>query len=315
VSSQLWYFGEGATNVFSLFFLLENPAATPANVTLTHLLEGGAPPVSYSIPVPPATRRTVFVNDVPGLATAALSTIVSSDVPIVAERAMYANTTDRLWEGGTAGGGATILSTTWSFAEGSTGFFHTYLLLGNPAGSPAAVTVQYRLPTGDVITRSYDVAPQARRTIDVNVEVPELGSTSFAMSITSTQPIAAERAMWWETYPWTEGSNSIGAMETGTVWGIGEAAEGGALEASTFALVANASATAGTVRFTVVPLAGNARLTVRIADGFPRALGQRFSVLVESLTAGVPITVEYARYLSSTSFLDGGGAAVATRIR
>jgi hypothetical protein len=38
-------------------------------------------------------------------------------------------------------------------------------------------------------------------------------------------------------------------------------------------------------------------------------------VLVESLTFGVPITVEYARYQSPGSFGDGGGAALATRIR
>ncbi len=41
----------------------------------------------------------------------------------------------------------------------------------------------------------------------------------------------------------------------------------------------------------------------------------KFSVLVESLTTGVPITVEYARYQSPASFGDGGGAALATRIR
>ena len=37
-------------------------------------------------------------------------------------------------------------------------------------------------------------------------------------------------------------------------------------------------------------------------------------MLVESLTPGVPITVEYARTSRPASFGDGGGAALATRI-
>jgi hypothetical protein len=108
----------------------------------------------------------------------------------------------------------------------------------------------------------------------------------------------------------------------------GEGAEGGSLQESTFVLVANASATEGTVLFTVVyddgtreqkdyTLLAHARLTVRMGDvgSFQNTGARRFSVLVESLTPGVPITVEYARYQSAGSFLDSGGAAPANRIR
>jgi hypothetical protein len=41
------------------------------------------------------------------------------------------NTSTRPLVGGTAGRGATALGTTWSFAQGATGFFHTYPLLGH----------------------------------------------------------------------------------------------------------------------------------------------------------------------------------------
>jgi hypothetical protein len=127
-------------------------------------------------------------------------------------------------------------------------------------------------------------------------------------------------------WPWIEGSVSIGSTETGTVWAIGEGAEAGPSAESTFVLTSNGSAKEGTLRFTVAyddgtreqneyTLLGNARLTVRIADDFPNAVGKKFSVLVESLTDGVPITVEYARYQSPGNFGDGGGAALATRIR
>ena len=137
-SSPTWYFAEGATNIMSLFYLVENP------------------------------------NAVPGLASAALSTIITSDLPIVAERAMYLNTSNRLWEGGTAGGGATALSTTWSFAEGATGFFRTYLLFGNPNDTPATVTVQYQLPSGTTISKLYAVTGRSRRTVDINGEDAQL---------------------------------------------------------------------------------------------------------------------------------------------
>jgi hypothetical protein len=326
-TSPTWYFAEGATNIMSLYYLVENPNATAANVVLTHLLESGAP-VTQTAEVPPFNRRTFYINDVPGLASVALSTVITSDLPIVAERAMYLNTTDRLWEGGAAGRGAPALSASWSFAEGATGFFHTYLLFGNPNNDAATVTVKYQLATGETLTKSYEVAGQARRTVDVNGEDAQLASTAVGMTITSTRPIVAERAMWWGSmpWPWTEGSASIASTETGTAWAIGEGAEGGPSNESTFVLTSNGSANQGTLRFTVAyddgtrqqkeyTLLGNARLTVRIADDFPNTVGKKFSVLVESLTDGVPITVEYARYQSPVAFGDGGGAALATRIR
>ena len=105
-TSRTWYFAEGATTIFTVFYLVENPGDTPATVTLTHLLEGGAAPIAHAIVVPPFARGTILVNDVPGLSAADFATIVTSDVPIVAERAMYLNTTNRMWEGGAAGRGS-----------------------------------------------------------------------------------------------------------------------------------------------------------------------------------------------------------------
>lgn len=323
--ARSWYFAEGATNAFSLFHLVLNPGPTPANVTLTHLLEGGGPPVVQHEVVPARARRTFFINDVPGLAFAALSTVVTADVPVVAERAMYLNTSGRLWEGGAASRGATSLNTNWSFAEGATGFFRTYLLLGNPASTDATATVTYQLADGSVITKTYPLPAQSRRTVDAAGEDPRLVSASFGMTVAATAPIVAERAMWWGA-PFDDGSVSLGAPAARTAWGIGEGVDGGPTGASTFVLVANATAIAGQVRFTVVyddgtnetrdyALLGRARLTVRVADGFVRARNARFSVIVESLSPDVTITVDSAEYQSGARFLDAGGAAPATAIR
>ena len=105
------------------------------------------------------------------------------------------------------------------------------------------------------------------------------------MTITSTRPIVAERAMWWGGLPWTEGSVSIGSTATGTVWAIGEGAEGGPSAESTFVQVSNGDGQSGSLRFTVAyddgtreqreyTLLGNARLTVRIADRLRECRGQ-----------------------------------------
>ncbi len=171
---------------------------------------------------------------------------------------------------GTAGRGATALSTTWSLAEGATGFFHTYLLLGNPNTGEATVTVRYQLPDGTAFDKAYAVPGQSRRTVDVNFEDARLASTAVGMSITSTLPIVSERAMWWGE-PFVEGSVAIGSTATGTAWAIGEGGEGGALAEGTFVLVANGSSNAGTVRFTVVLRRWHER-----AEGL-RPAGQRAS--------------------------------------
>jgi hypothetical protein len=320
--AMTWYFAEGATNVFSLFYLIENPNSGPATVRLTHLSEGGTAPVTQDVTVPGNSRQTYYINAVPGLETAALSTTVTSDIPIVAERAMYLNTSDRLWEGGHAGHGATALSPTWTFAEGATGFFHTYLLFGNPNPGTASVGVTYQFADGTTLSKTYNVPGQSRRTIDVNFEDPKLASTTVGMAVASDLPIVAERAMYWGT-PFTDGSASLGSRETGLAWAIGEGIEGGPNDEATFVLVANASTGNATVaRFTVsyddgtqdtidYTVPANARLTVRVNADFPKAEGQRFSVLVESVSME-PITVDLARY---TRNLDAGGAALATRIR
>ena len=80
--------------------------------------------------MPAASRRTFFINDVPGLATAALSTVDHVDR---ADRGRAGDVSEHdaaAVVGGTAGRGATALSTSWSLAEGATGFFHTLSAVG-----------------------------------------------------------------------------------------------------------------------------------------------------------------------------------------
>ena len=214
-TSQTWYFAEGATTVFTVFYLVENPGDTPATVTLTHLFEGGAAPIAHSVVVPPFARGTILVNDVPGLSLAALRDHRHIGRPN-RRRAGDVSEHHEPHVGGRHGRprGDRPEHVVVVRRRGDR-VLHAYLLLGNPATSEATVTVNYQLPSGTTITRSYVVPAQSRRTVDVNLEDPQLASTAIAMSITSTLPIVAERAMWWGTFPWSEGSAGIGTMATG----------------------------------------------------------------------------------------------------
>ncbi|MGH3450925.1 MAG: FG-GAP repeat protein, partial [Haloechinothrix sp.] len=330
-SSNTWYFGEGATYVFDVFHVIENENAVDANVTITYLRgQDQGPPVIQEVVVPAYTRQSIWANAVPGLESVEISAVITSDVPIVAERAMYlTGHGDRAFEAGQMGAGATALSTTWNIAEGASHYFDTFLLFGNPNDEEATVTVTFQLPEGQTVTKQYEVPAQAKRTILVDGQQdPLLEDTAFAASVSSTVPIIVERAMWWgpTSASWYEAHASLGTTATGTVFGIGEAQSGGAAAEDTYVLVSNASDTPAPVRVTLIyddgateektlDVGASSRLTALITAEFPASEGRRFSILVESVDQ-VPITVEVSRYQSTDGlFGNAGGTAHATKIQ
>jgi uncharacterized protein YkwD len=115
--SGQWYFAEGYTGCgFDTWLLLQNPNAEPARVALEFMREDGTV-VPLEVTVKGRSRHTVKVNDVPGLSGCSVSTRVTADRPVVAERAMYFDY--RGCGGGHDTIGAESPSTTWYFAEGS----------------------------------------------------------------------------------------------------------------------------------------------------------------------------------------------------
>jgi len=88
-TSPKWYFAEGYTDgAFDTYILLSNPSFEPAQVEVIFQREDGAV-FSQGYLVPAQRRVTVSVDSLPGLDRASFSTMVVSDVPIMAERAMY----------------------------------------------------------------------------------------------------------------------------------------------------------------------------------------------------------------------------------
>jgi hypothetical protein len=330
-----WFLAEGATHgVFSLFYLLENPTAADADVRIRYLLPAPSAPIVQTYTVEAHARKTIPVDDEPGLGATDVSADIHSTngVPIIVERAMYFSTGGVAFRGGHGSAGVTEPRAHWFFAEGATGsFFNTFLLLANPDETRTAhVTVTYLLTDGTVIPVTHDIAPSSRQTYNVATEAPALASAAVSAVVDSDVPIVAERSMYWPP-DWTEAHNTPGATETGTVWAVAGGEEGGTFGAQTYVLIANTSTFAGSARVTVlrenaaplthdVTLEANSRTNVPIGPTpeFAAVVGTRFGVLVESLgDTPARIVVERATYSNGASggVWAAGSATLATRLQ
>jgi hypothetical protein len=331
-----WYLAEGSTGgAFDLFYLLQNPGDTAANVTVNYLLPPPAAPIVKTYAIAPKSRRTIYVDtEGADLAATDVSAKITSDQPILAERAMYFSTPTQPFAAGHEGAAVEAPATSWFFAEGATGsFFDLFLLLANAEATDATVQVTYLLPIGPPLVKAYPVKARSRLTINVDFEDPRLVDTPVSAIVASTNgvPIIAERAMWWPSPNWYEAHLSAGATTTGTVWALADglvrsATTAPGLETDTYVLIANTSIAAGTADVTLFffdgssktrtfPLPANSRLNVQISAEFPEAIDKGgYGTIIRS--SGVPIVVERAMYTNSNGQIWSAGTdALATRLQ
>ena len=322
-----WFFAEGSQGFFSTFVLVVNPNAAPAEVTFTFLLEN-EPPVVKTLPLGAFSRLTLDAGTVPEIVGRSFGVTVHATQPVMAERSMYFGTTPgRLWSGGHESAGITAPSTHWFLAEGATGaFFDTFILLSNPQNTPANVTLQYLLDSGETITVPKTIAAHARLTTNIETEAdPRLHNAAVSTVINSDVPIIAERSMYWPgvAKPWGEGHNSFGVIEAGTRWGLAEGRVGGPFNFQTYILLANAQATAADVTVTFLRESG-----APIVKTYRVPPTSRFNVDSSSVTElqhesfgaeilvtnNVPIVVERSMYWDAAGVSFSGGTN-ATGIR
>jgi hypothetical protein len=257
--------------------------------------------VTETLNLAPMSQTTLHVDQIPGLEATAVSTIVTSTagLPLVVERSMFWDTSYYGSHGGTAVDGP---RTKWYFAEGSQGFFATFLLLANSSAQPATVQVSFLTESNGTVVKTFQVAPTARLTVSAGL-IPELINRSFAMVVDSNIPIIAERSMYFGTKRfWDGGHESAGVSAPATSWFLAEGATGPFFD--TFILVANPNASPAhvvlnfltdqgqtiTKNFTV---AANARLTVNMEGESPLLANAAAST---TITSDVPIIVERAMY-------------------
>ncbi|MBN1289676.1 MAG: hypothetical protein JXA49_08585, partial [Actinobacteria bacterium] len=133
-----------------------------------------------------------------------VSTKVTADESIIAERAMY-------W-GNRMGGhdsiGVTSPSTLWYLAEGSTANgFETWILLQNPGETDATAQITYMTPEGEIAGPGVLLPANSRMSISVAEAAPD--KPSISTMIIADKPINAERAMYWGNR--IDGHDSIGS--------------------------------------------------------------------------------------------------------
>ena len=336
-----WYLAEGVTGFFETFVLITNTSTAPQTVDVTFLRETSGP-LTRTYTIAASGRKTVYVNgevrdDQGRPMSEPFSTVVRQQgggADLVVERAMYWNS----FEGGHGAAAVTAPSTTWLFAEGVCGgsasfSFQTYLLLANPGTSDATATITFFRDQGGPVTATIPVAAGRRRTLFLNDlrfgagNVAELASSSFSIRVTSTQPILAERAVYWSSSGITfiEGHDSPGVTAEATKWAFAEGIEGvvqqGGPAHDSYFLISNANNTPLTIRSTFVRADGRGVVDTRtvpaqsratiLTSAFPALSHQRFAAFIESVdTTPLPFVAERATYWGGGYFGGHGAAGV-----
>jgi hypothetical protein len=295
-----YYLAEGSTGTFfDTDVAIVNPNTSEATGTIAFLTPEGTA-VEQAFTAPPRSRLTIAVDAVASMANTAFSTVVTSatGAPLVVERTMR-------WDASGYGGHgaeATAPASAWYFAEGAQGFFSTYVLLFNPHGEANRATVRYLRENAPPLTRTYDLAPMARLTIDAGAD-PELVDRSFGMTIAFDRPGLAERAMYFGGPPlWRAGHGASGVTQPSTSWFFAEGATGPYFE--TFILLSNPNGAPANATVTFLPdtgmpvtiartIPGMERLTINIEADAPSLAN---AAVATQVIATQPIVAERAQY-------------------
>ena len=125
--------------------------------------------VRRNVIVPAGRSTSVHVGGLPGLEATEVSTSIDSDRPLGVTRNVswdYRRTFAPRGFGLHLETAASSLSPSWFFAEGSTVLgFDLFYLLQNPQPTATQATVRFLRPSGQTVTRTYDLPPGSRTTI------------------------------------------------------------------------------------------------------------------------------------------------------
>jgi hypothetical protein len=214
-----WFIAEGHTGeMFSEYILLSNPNQAPATATIRYLRPVG-PVVTRTYTLNPASRTTIFVNEIPGLESTDVSASITSTLPIIAERSMYWPGRWGEWYEGHNAAALSAIGTKWALAEGETGGARnaiSYVLMANPTDQDATVNVTIIRDNGlppVVVART--VQANSRLTMN-STDLPLASGELFGVVVESTNgvPVAVERAMYWDAAGkhWSAGTSETGFL-------------------------------------------------------------------------------------------------------
>ena len=204
---------------FHQYICLENPGAKSAGVRLDYFLDGGGAR-SQTVQVPGGSRRTVSVNQAAG-GGRDVSATVSSDRPVVAERAMYFNYNGSV-EGGHCAVGAVQPEEAWYFAEGCTRpGVEQWLTVLNPGKEASRVTLTYMPEEGQPTRQRIDAPAASRTTVNVNAFLGP--GQDVSTMVEASLPVVVERPMYFTCDQGIRGGhNALGAGAPSRTWHFAE---------------------------------------------------------------------------------------------
>jgi hypothetical protein len=220
-----------------------------------------------------------------------VSTVVHSTngVPLAVERTMS-------WDGtgyGGHGGTSAPPHTRWLFAEGSQGFFHTFLLLVNDNASDVPATIRFLLEGGGAIVQPVTLGARQRVTVYAG-HIPALVDRSFGIEVTAPQPINVERSMYFPVggaRVFEGGTESAGVNDVSRRWFLAEGATGSFFEC--YILLSNPDTAVAHTTMTyllesgetivrTVDVPANGRTTINVETVDPRLANAAVSTTIVS---------------------------------
>jgi hypothetical protein len=318
VTPTTYYMAEGATGTFfDTDISILNPNNTPVDATVTLYREGSALEAVRTITMPALSRTVLQPETIPGFEAAAFSSRVMSlaALPLAVERTMR-------WDAGSYGAhterATPGLFTHAYFAEGSQGFFSTYVLLTNPYSTAITAHVTYFREAAPPIVRDFTLPARARTTIDVGADAA-LVNRSFGLQVDFSQPAVAERVMYFGATPfWAGGHESAATTSPSTSWFLAEGATGSYF--TTFVLLANPGSAAANVTLTYLPTSGQPitrtvvvpagqRVTINIAL---EDASLASAAVATQVTSDQPILVERSQYWGFGAWIESHNSAGVT---
>ncbi|MBN2025819.1 MAG: IPT/TIG domain-containing protein, partial [Actinobacteria bacterium] len=192
-----FFIPEGYTGgEFDTYILIQNPGTEAATVDFAFQLDGGqnAPGITHVVEA--GTRFSVKLDDQQGLSAAEVSTVITSDKPIVAERATYFayNGVDD----GSSSPASDSVSDLWQLPEGCTrDGFDTYVLVQNPGDSRVHVSLEFQLPPGmECEPFEFSVPAMGREGICLN-QIDGLPRTDVSTTVRASAPVVVESSMYY----------------------------------------------------------------------------------------------------------------------
>jgi len=292
-----WYLPEGSSEWgFECWLLIQNPNPVEATCQVTYMIEGSAAQ-TFEKKVPANSRRTYNMETDIGKHDSSIR--VTSDYPVIPERAMYRNNRRE----GHDSIGTVRPAVDYYLAEGTTAWgFTNYVLVQNPNDTPTDVTITYMTPVGPVPQPIFTMPATSRRTIRVD-DIPAVSNTDLSTQVHGSQPIIAERAMYWDNGTGEACHDSIGMASPHVSFYLpdGQTSEG----RETWTLIQNPNPTPVAVEISYLTPTGvapvvffdnvpaNSRKTYNMVNS---GVVGRAAVMVRSLTPNNKIMVERAMY-------------------